>query len=244
MFIKSPLELSYLYVFSGFLLLLKMSVCWHIFQFAYLYEFLKIPCKDASSAFDLFFQTYVGCKARILLITKKQNVSFNLVNQFKCPRRCIRLKIFCILNVQRYEIEFLTFFHAFVFYFIWSFSPMQDGGKQNPKRTPPHTSLVMSCYIILCYVVVMLELSNLGHMSTSTMSFGASDKILLITSWAKVMTLQPFQIFSFFEKACNSKTDIIRIAFTFLQTTFKNSIKVKRIANYPLNWNFYLHFSI
>ena len=92
--------------------------------YPYLYEFLKIPCKDASSAFDLFFQTYVGCKARILLITKKQNVSFNLVNQFKCPRRCIRLKIFCILNIQRYEIEFLTFFHAFVFYFIWSFNPM------------------------------------------------------------------------------------------------------------------------
>ena len=37
-------------------------------------------------------------------------------------------------------------------------------------------------------LIETLELPNFGYMTTSTTYFGARDKILLVTSWTKIMT--------------------------------------------------------
>ena len=37
-------------------------------------------------------------------------------------------------------------------------------------------------------LIEMLELQNFAHMTTSTISFESRDKILLVTSWTKIMT--------------------------------------------------------
>ena len=38
-------------------------------------------------------------------------------------------------------------------------------------------------------LIEMLELPNFGHMTTSTMSFESRNKVLLVTSLTKIMTL-------------------------------------------------------
>ena len=39
-------------------------------------------------------------------------------------------------------------------------------------------------------------------------------------------------------------SDIIKVAITLIKATFKNLIKIKRIANYVLKCNFYFHFQM
>ena len=41
---------------------------------------------------------------------------------------------------------------------------------------------------MITYLIEMLKLPNFGHMAIFTMYFGACDKILLMTSWPRIMT--------------------------------------------------------
>ena len=77
----------------------------------------------------------------------------------------------------------------------------------------------------------MLELPKLGHMTTSTISFGPRDKILLVSSWTAILVSQPYfrnMLFLSMLEGANF-ANITRIAITFIKTAFKSPIKVKRI---------------
>ena len=80
-------------------------------------------------------------------------------------------------------------------------------------------------------LIEMLELPNFCHMTTSIMLFNSRDKILLVTSGAKLMTLQPLSqnIFILKRLRAASFADIIKIATIFIKSTFKDSRKIKRI---------------
>ena len=61
----------------------------------------------------------------------------------------------------------------------------------------------------------MLELPNFGCMTISTIQFDSHDNMLLLTSWAEVMTSQPlFKSISF--------ADIIKIVAMFVKTIYKD----------------------
>ena len=51
---------------------------------------------------------------------------------------------------------------------------------KNPYKTEFYKIEVSS-------LIEMLELLNFGHVTTSTIWFGSRDKILLVTSWTKIM---------------------------------------------------------
>ena len=42
--------------------------------------------------------------------------------------------------------------------------------------------------VVITSLIQMLELSNFGHMTTSTIYIESRDKILLVTSWTEIMT--------------------------------------------------------
>ena len=89
----------------------------------------------------------------------------------------------------------------------------------------------------------MLELPNFVHMTTSTVEFESRDKILLVTSWAEILTSYPlFQITLILRRPRLANfADIIKIATIFIKTTVIESRIVKRIRNYVLKYNLYLY---
>ena len=95
-------------------------------------------------------------------------------------------------------------------------------------------------------VTVMLELPNFGHMTTFKLLFESRNKIGLVTSWAKIMTSQPFlkNIFVLRNPGVAIFADIAKILTIFLKATFKDSTKVRRIINYVSKSNLYLYFLI
>ena len=86
----------------------------------------------------------------------------------------------------------------------------------------------------------MLELPNSGHLAACTMQFEPRDKILLVTPWKNTMTSQSlFQNAFILRKAgVTNFNDIIKIAIMLIKTTFKGSIKHKRIRKKILNRSF------
>ena len=92
----------------------------------------------------------------------------------------------------------------------------------------------------------MLELPNFGHMTTSKKSFESIHKILLAMPWIEIMTSQPLFQNTFISRKPRvaNFSDIIKLASLFINTTCKDSKKVKRIRNYVLKDNLYLYFLI
>ena len=117
------------------------------------------------------FQNYVGWK-----------------NHFRCPRKCIKLKIFYRLSVQRNDLRFVTFL-CFYSPFLCSYSLIQDGvcegGMQNltlrnlNQATPQISVFAISGQIL----TEMLELPNYDHRI-----FESRDKTLSVTSWREIVT--------------------------------------------------------
>ena len=72
------------------------------------------------------------------------------------------------------------------------------------------------------------------------------DKIVLVTSWTKIMRSQSlFQnIFILRRAGVAFFADIIEIAAMFIKTTVKDSRIVKRIRTYIPKCNLYLYFLI
>ena len=70
--------------------------------------------------------------------------------------------------------------------------------------------------------IEFLELSNVGHITTSTIWFDSRDRILLVTLSTEIMT--------FFSKYLQF-ADIIKIATLFIKTNFKDSNEVEKIIN-------------
>ena len=93
-------------------------------------------------------------------------------------------------------------------------------------------------------LIEILQVPNFGHMTTSTVSFESRDKILLVTSWIEIMTSQLlFQNTLILRRPrVVNFTDVIKIKIKFMKTTYKDSKKVKRIKNYIIKCNIYLHF--
>ena len=73
----------------------------------------------------------------------------------------------------------------------------------------------------------MLDLPNFGLMTTSTIELESRQKILLETSWTKVMTLSAlFQNTIILRKPRVANfADIMKIATMFIKTIFKDSKK-------------------
>ena len=95
-------------------------------------------------------------------------------------------------------------------------------------------------------LIEMLELPNFGHMTTSATEFESRNKILLVTSWTKIMTSWPL-----FQNTCILKrpqeaifADIIKIVTIFIKAILKDSKKIIRLKNYVSKCNLCLHFFI
>ena len=67
-----------------------------------------------------------------------------------------------------------------------------------------------------------------------------------MTSWAEIMTSQPFlqNMFVLRRPDVAIFAGIIKIVTIFIKTTLKDSRKIRRIRNYVSKWNLYLHFLI
>ena len=76
-----------------------------------------------------------------------------------------------------------------------------------------------------------LELPNFGHMTTFTIWFESSDKILLITSWTEIMPSKPlFQNgFILRKPGVVNFADSINIAIMFIKKPLKTQINLKEI---------------
>ena len=77
---------------------------------------------------------------------------------------------------------------------------------------------------MITFLIEMLQLPNFGHMTTFIIQFESRDKILFVTSWAEIMTLQPL-----FQNALILKrpgvvifADIIKIVIMFIKTITKD----------------------
>ena len=118
-------------------------------------------------------------------VTKEQNVSNNLANQFRCPRRCIRVEILYQLSVQRNDLEFsdvFLYFNSFPLLILCSFNPFQGGRMgvgvvrwQNPQllnlnrahhQVSGHFWSNSYKIEVITSLIEMLELPNFGHMIT------------------------------------------------------------------------------
>ena len=68
----------------------------------------------------------------------------------------------------------------------------------------------------------------------------------MMTSWAEIMTSQPFlqNMFVLRRPDVAIFADIIKIVTIFIKTTLKDSRKIRRIRNYVSKWNLYLYFLI
>ena len=77
----------------------------------------------------------------------------------------------------------------------------------------------------------MLQLPKFGHTVTSAILFESRDKILLVTSWTKIMTLQTLFQNTFLLKSPRVANfcDIVKIATTFVKTSIKNLREFKII---------------
>ena len=67
----------------------------------------------------------------------------------------------------------------------------------------------------------MLELLSLGHMTTFTLWFKPRDKVGLVTSWAEIVTSEPFfqNIFVLRRPGVAIFADIIKIMTMFIKKT-------------------------
>ena len=59
--------------------------------------------------------------------------------------------------------------------------------KSSPRRSWFFRSNSYSIKVMVISLIEMLELPNFGHMTTLRISFESRDKILLVTSWTKIM---------------------------------------------------------
>ena len=77
---------------------------------------------------------------------------------------------------------------------------------------------------MITFLMEMLEFSNFGRMTISTIIFKSRDKILLMTSYQKLrITLIPRR------PGVTNSADIIKIEIMLIKAIFKDSIKFKRI---------------
>ena len=91
--------------------------------------------------------------------------------------------------------NFLTFsFNPFAtlvqnFKFVPSASPkLLNLNQDHPSKKAIFWSNLYKIEIMITFLIEMLQLSNFGHMTTSTIKIESRHKILLVTSWAKIMT--------------------------------------------------------
>ena len=124
MFIKSPLASSYTDALSGVFTwkngnLLTDVFSSYNFQIQFLFFLslgnVEISVQNTSPMFSLYLQNYIEWTIKVLTI-KEQNVPNNLVNQFRCLRRCIRLEIFYRLNVQNNDFDLYLHFLTFLMF--------------------------------------------------------------------------------------------------------------------------------
>ena len=83
-------------------------------------------------------------------------------------------------------------------------------------------------------------LPNVGHITKSTIYYESLDKTGLVTSWTETLMSQALFQNTFILRRLRGTNfaDIIKIETMFIKTTFKESIKVKRIRNYVLKSNY------
>ena len=60
--------------------------------------------------------------------------------------------------------------------------------KSNPQKNCFFWSNLYQITVMITSLIEMQELLNFGHMTTSTKQFESRDKILLVTSWIKIIT--------------------------------------------------------
>ena len=95
------------------------------------------------------------------------------------------------------------------------------------KNTPQKNSVFWSnsCKIkvMITSLVETLELPNFGHMTTFTIWFESSDKILLITSWTEIMPSKPLFQNGFILRTPGvvNFADSINIAIMFIKKPLK-----------------------
>ena len=98
--------------------------------------------------------------------------------------------------------------------------------------------------VVITFLIVLLQLTNFGHMTTSILWFESWDKHLLVTSWLEIMTSYPL-----FQNGVHLRrlrvaifADIIKIVTMLIKTIIKDSRNVKIIRNSVSKSNLYLYF--
>ena len=90
----------------------------------------------------------------------------------------------------------------------------------------------------------MLQLPNFGRMTTSIIKVESSDKVLLVTSWSKIMKSSPLLQSTLILRRLGVVifADIIKLVTMFIKTITKDSRKAKRIRSYVSKSNLYVYF--
>ena len=159
-------------------------------------------------------------------------------------------------------------------YLIQSFNPIQDRGQKDPppnflnfgsnsflcKVSRPYLVLVSNYWIwtkstpqknwffwsdpykikvMITSLREVLEILKFGHMTISTKKLSHVIRLCLLRHRLKF-----WRHSIYFKIALANFPDIIKIATTFIETTFKDSKKLRRTRNYLLKCNLYLCFLI
>ena len=79
-------------------------------------------------------------------------------------------------------------------------------------------------------LIVVLELPNIGHMTTSRTQYKSLIRILLVTSWVEILTLKPLIQNNFDVRRSRIAifADVIKSLTMFVKTIFKSSKNVKK----------------
>ena len=87
---------------------------------------------------------------------------------------------------------------------------------------------------MIIFAIEIIELPNLGYMTTSTRLFESHYTTLLVTPWKEAVTSSHlFQnIFILGRPGVSIFADIIKITTMFVKTIFKDSKKVRGVRNY------------
>ena len=87
--------------------------------------------------------------------------------------------------------------------------------------------------VLITFLIEMLKLQNLGHVTQSKIWFISRNKILLGTSWTEVMTSKPFIQNAFILR--KPRVALFVDITAFVTTIFKNSKKLEELE--ILYWN-------
>ena len=84
--------------------------------------------------------------------------------------------------------------------------------------------------VMITSLIVVLELPNIGHMTTSRTQYKSLIRILLVTSWVEILTLKPLIQNNFDVRRSRIAifADVIKSLTMFVKTIFKNSKNVKK----------------